>query len=63
MVDRHVVTKQRSPSIKSIIQKIEDALKTEVDPKGKEQLEKYLEYWERRKEESRAKRKVQTWGI
>ena len=44
MVDRHVVTKQRAPSIKSIILRIEDALKTEVDPKGKEQLEKYLEY-------------------
>ena len=58
MVDRHVVTKQRAPSVKSIIQKIEDALKTEVDPKGKEQLEKYLEYWKRRKEESHAKRKM-----
>jgi len=58
MVDRHVVTKQRAPSIKSIIQRLEDALKTEVDPKGKEQLEKYLEYWKRRKEESYAKRKV-----
>ena len=48
MVNRHVVTKQRAPSIKSIIKGIEDALLVKVDPKGREQLEKYLEYWKRR---------------
>ena len=57
MVNRHVVTKQRMPSIKTVIKNIEAALATEVDPKGKEQLEKYLEYWKRRKEES-CQRKV-----
>jgi len=48
MVNRHVVTKQRASSIRSIIKGIEDALLVEVVPKGKEQLEKYLEYWKRR---------------
>jgi len=57
-MDRHIVTKQRAPSIKSLIAKIEAQLAIETDPKGKEQLEKYLEYWKRRKEESHAKRKV-----
>ena len=49
MVDRHIVTKQRMPSIKSIIEGLEAQLAMEVNPKGKEQLEKYLEYWKRRK--------------
>ena len=55
MVDRHVVTKQKAPSIRSIIGGIEDALKTEVDPEGREQLEKYLEYWKGRKHNVRPK--------
>ena len=36
MVDRHLITKQRKPSIKSIIEKIEAELKVEVDPVGRE---------------------------
>jgi len=48
MVDRHVVTKQRAPSIKSIIAGLEAQLAVEVDPQGREQLEGYLEYWRRR---------------
>lgn len=49
MVDRHLITRQRKPSIKSIIEKIEAAIETEVDPAGREQLEKYLDYWKRRR--------------
>jgi len=47
-VDRHIVTKQRAPSIKTVIKKIEAALATEVDPKDKEQLERALDYWKGR---------------
>ncbi len=50
MVNRHVVTKQRAPSIKSLIERIEAQLAMEIDPSGREQLEKYLEYWKRGKE-------------
>ena len=53
MVDRHVVTKQRMPSIKSVIERIESELAKEVDPKGKEQLEKNLDYWKRRKDDNK----------
>ena len=56
-VDRHVVTKQRSPSIKSIIQRIEADLKVETTEKGKAQLEKYLDYWKGRKNK-RKERKI-----
>ena len=55
MVDRHVVTKQRSPSIKEVIARIEAMLVVETTEKGRAQLEKYLKYWERRKEESHAR--------
>jgi len=47
-MDRHVVTKQRMPSIKAVIERIEAALAVEVDPKGKAQLERALDYWKRR---------------
>jgi len=56
MVNRHVVTKQRAPSIKSIIERLEAQLAVEVDPEGREQLEKYLECWKRRKEDRGADR-------
>ncbi|KKN76946.1 hypothetical protein LCGC14_0365980 [marine sediment metagenome] len=46
MTNRHVVTKQQAPSIKSIIAELEAQLEIEVDPKSREQLMKYLEYWE-----------------
>lgn len=49
MVDRHVVTKQRAPSIKEIIKRIEDLLAAEATEKGKTQLEKSLGYWKGRK--------------
>ena len=57
-MNRHVVTKQRAPSIKSLIAKIEAQLAIEVDPRGKAQLERALDYWKRRKEESYAKRNL-----
>ena len=50
-MDRHVITKQRMPSIKTVIKNIEAQLAMEMDPKGREQLERYLDYWKRRKEE------------
>ena len=53
MVNRHVVTKQRLPSTKSIIKKIEASLATETTPKGKAQLEKALDYWKRRQKEKK----------
>jgi len=56
MVNRHVVTKQRAPSIKSIIERLEVQLAVEVDPKGREQLERYLDYWKGRR--NHANRKV-----
>jgi len=52
-MDRHIVTKQRMPSIKSLIKNIEAQLAMEVNPKGKEQLEKYLGYWKRRQKEKK----------
>ena len=54
-MNRHVVTKQRMPSIKSIIKGIEDALAVEADPKGREQLERYLDYWKRRRKSCQIK--------
>lgn len=48
MTDRHVVTKQRE-SIKTVIERIEAALAVETNPKDREQLEKYLDYWKREK--------------
>jgi len=55
MVDRHVVTKQQAPSIKSIIEGLEAQLAVEVDPEGREQLEKYLEYWKGRRNHANKK--------
>lgn len=50
--NRHVVTKQRMPSIKTVIKNIESALASEVDPKGRTQLERALDYWNRRRNET-----------
>ena len=54
MVDRHVVTKQRMPSIKSVIKGIEAELEKENTPEGKAQLERALDYWKRRKKKCQA---------
>jgi len=48
-MDRHVVTKQRMPSIKTVIENIEAALLVEKTEKGREQLERALDYWKRRR--------------
>lgn len=45
MVDRHVVTKQRAPSDKEMIRRVEAALAIEENPKGRAQLERALDYW------------------
>ncbi|KKL53263.1 hypothetical protein LCGC14_2277210 [marine sediment metagenome] len=48
MVNRHVVTKQRAPSIKEMVRRTEALLEEETDPKGIKQLEGYLAYWKGR---------------
>ena len=52
MTDRHIVTKQRMPSTKSVIKRIETALAVEETTRGKVQLEKALDYWKRRRNEA-----------
>ncbi len=45
MVNRHVITKQRAPSIKTVLARIEAMLKVETTEKGRAQLEKSKDYW------------------
>jgi len=56
MVNRHVVTKQKAPSTKEVIRRIEDLLAVETTERGKAQLERSLEYWKGRR--NHANRKV-----
>ncbi len=51
MVNRHVVTKQRAPSTKEVIRRIEELLAVETAEKGKAQLEHALAYWKTPKKE------------
>ncbi len=45
MVDRHIRTKQRPPSIKTIITRLEAKLEVEETTKGKEDIQRYIDYW------------------
>jgi hypothetical protein len=48
MVDRHVKTKQRSPSIKSVLAGIREAQAKETTPEGKATWQDAIDYWEKR---------------
>lgn len=52
-VDRHVVTKQRSPSNREMVRRCEALLEKEETEAGRAQIEKALTYW---KEQAKRRR-------
>jgi len=53
MVDRHIRTTQRAPSIKEVITRIEKAIETETNPEGRALYERALDYWKNRRKEGK----------
>ncbi len=51
MVNRHVVTKQRAPSTKSMIARIEVKLAMELTPEDRSYYEYALDFWRKPKKE------------
>ena len=45
MIDRHVRTKQRAPSIRSIIARLEKMLEIETSEEGRILLQRGIDYW------------------